>query len=637
MHRRALVPLALLCLLAAGPVHAEDAPSSAPGSPTGVTPATFRAGNGPRPMKDAPGGWHLLDDARTPRQSNAVAFDGDDLEPASKARFEGKLRVLEGGDGGAIVFLNTREYGRRGPAPFVKSWVEPNLTRTFAVGIDVHNPPDKEMFSAWGNYQDLPQREVSLHYDGRELVKRVAPKEFRGDFADVVIDLRFVAGGAVVTVEIAGARVYDEHFLPHVMPYPMRLAFGAGTRGKETTQFDVKAWRFQHQPLTNPMRPPLHVELFNHVLTDNSKTFYETTVDLPPATWAFERIILTLDIHDAGKDWDEWDRNGEISLFDDEGKKFGIVPFITSYRTECHWKVDITHFRPWLTGKRKFEIRAGTTFYKNRGYMMSVSLDFHHGMPTLHPYAIRPLWHGTAKYKSDKNHFQDFFLPQEVEIPKDANAARIWSTTTGHSQVGEFTPSKRTVVFRPNIAEETTYSFQNTLWKTDVYLNPNRPQFGTWKFSRAGWAPGDIVHPWWIDLTENLQPGATARIGYESSRYDIPDGPRKPSEKELAKAQHVVRSYVIFYRQPDAGELVPAPTLRITSVDKDSNAAKAGIKRGDYLAAYGGTRVDSVDDLRAALKASADIEGKIKAVVYRGTERVEVELDPGRMGISLGR
>ncbi len=40
---------------------------------------------------------------------------------------------------------------------------------------------------------------------------------------------------------------------------------------------------------------------------------------------------------------------------------------------------------------------------------------------------------------------------------------------------------------------------------------PNRPQFGTWKFSRAGWAPGDVVHPWWIDLTPHLVPGATAR------------------------------------------------------------------------------------------------------------------------------
>ncbi len=53
------------------------------------------------------------------------------------------------------------------------------------------------------------------------------------------------------------------------------------------------------------------------------------------------------------------------------------------------------------------------------------------------------------------------------------------------------------------------------LWKTDCYLNPNRPQFGTWKFSRAGWAPGDVVRPWWIDLTPKLEPGEVATLDYQ--------------------------------------------------------------------------------------------------------------------------
>ena len=32
--------------------------------------------------------------------------------------------MLEGGDGGAFVFLHKAEYGPRAAAPFVKSWVE---------------------------------------------------------------------------------------------------------------------------------------------------------------------------------------------------------------------------------------------------------------------------------------------------------------------------------------------------------------------------------------------------------------------------------------------------------------------------------------------------------------------------------
>ena len=95
-------------------------------------------------------------------------------------------------------------------------------------------------------------------------------------------------------------------------------------------------------------------------------------------------------------------------------------------------------------------------------------------------------------------------------------------TTTGHSQVGEFTPSARTARLRDGGGEDAA-RFENVLWKTDCYLNPNRPQFGTWKYSRAGWAPGDVVRPWWIDLTPHLQPGSEAALRYEPEPYDFGD------------------------------------------------------------------------------------------------------------------
>ena len=608
------------------------ADEAAPERPT-VHASRFGSGAGPTV---APEAMRLLDADGTKRQSNAVAFDAPDKGARESATLRCKLRVLEGGDGGAFVFLNTAEYGARGPAPFVKSWVEPNLKQTFAVGIDVHNPPSREQFSPWGNYQNLPQREISLHWDGREIVKRVAPEEFRGGFADVEITLRHVVGGAEATVKIGTGTVYDRYFIAHAVPYEMRLAIGAGTRADASTEFDIKEPAFElGGPIAKP-RPPLHVEVFNHVLTNNKKTAYTAEVQLPPAGWAFGRVILTLDIHDAGKDWDEWDRNGEISIFDDAGRKLGIVPFITSYRTECHWKVDVTHFRPLLAGKRKIEIAAGTTFYKNRGYMMSVSLDFHHGTPELEPYRVVPLWVGRAKYKSAENHLQDFFAPRSVAIDGAAKAGRIFTTTTGHSQIGEFTPSKRTIVFAPvkggDAAAEQRY--ENVLWKTDVYLNPNRPQFGTWQYARAGWAPGDVVWPWWIDVTPHLQCGQEAELRYLPEPYDFTGQRRQPTPKQINEANHVVRSYLILYRSADA--LVAAPVLLITNVAKDSNAAKAGMKAGDYLASYDGKTLNSVDDLRAAIQGAAGAgKDEIEAIVYRGAKRIETTLAPGRMGINL--
>lgn len=609
------------------PTEAETRGAVDLGAP-GPSLSAFRAGAGPRVTGNT---LQLLDAAGTPDQSNAVAFDREHEGAYETLRVSGEVRVTRGGDGGAIVLLNTAEHGERGPAPFVRSWVEPNLTGALAVGIDVHNPKNEEPFGPWGNYLGMPEREISLHFDGRELVKRVAPVEFRDGYAPFELQVEHTTGGAYVTFSIAGGLVYDRYFVAHLLPYESRLAFGAGTRSDVSTEFDVRGASVEVGPKATPRRPPVHVEVFNHVLTDNSKTAFEAEVQLPPREFGFERVILTLDIHDAGPNWDEWDRNGEISLITEDGERRGIVPFITSYRTPCHWKVDVSHFRPWLAGKVKFEVRAGTTFYKNRGYMMSVGLDFHHGVPELEPFDVVPLWHGTAKYESAENHFRDFFVDRQVEIPEGTQAARIFTTTTGHSQIGEFTPSRRSIEFVPDGAQKPA-RFENVLWKTDCYLNPNRPQYGTWKYARAGWAPGDVVWPWWIDLSPMITPGSRPTLRYLPQPYDFSGMEKPPEQKQINQASHVVRSYLILYRK--ATDVISAPTLLVGSVDKDTNAERAGMKAGDYLAEYDGRRIDSIDDLRAALQAgAASGREKIPAVIYRGVERMEIELEPGRMGV----
>lgn len=597
--------------------------------------STFATGSGP---SYADGVLRLLDGNGTPGQSNAVAFDLEREGAFELLQLRCKLRVLAGGDGGALLFLNTVEYGRRGPAPFVKSWVEPNLAGTFAVGIDVHNPPNQEPSGPWGNYQKLPEREVSLHWNGREIVKRVAPAEFRGDFTACEILVRHVIGGAEVSVSLAGVTVYDRYFMAGMLPYPSRLAIGAGTRDNTSTEFDLQDVEFTASEPARTRRAPNHVELFNHVLSGGSVTSHEKEVTLPPLNWAYGRVILTLEIHDAGPNWDKWDRNGSLSVIDPDGMKRDIVPFITSFRTPGYWQVDVTHFRPWLAGPVTFEIATTSDGDNNRGYMLSAALDFYHGTPELEPYRIVPLWVGTAKYRSAENHFRDFFTPRSVSCDASTLAARLFITTTGHSQVGEFTPSRRTLVFVPdkNGDPATELRYENVLWKSDCYLNPNRPQFGTWKFSRAGWAPGDVVRPWWIDLTPHLVPGQTAELRYEPEPYDFSGGPedRRPTDAEINQARQLVRAYLILYRSPD--QLTPAPTLQVIDVVADSNAANSGILAGDYLESYDQIRPQSIDRLRAAIRdAQAAGKEQIQIVIYRDSERLEKTLEPGQMGVKL--
>ncbi|MCG3133284.1 MAG: hypothetical protein HMLKMBBP_00409 [Planctomycetes bacterium] len=630
--KRPVLALPLL-LLGLAPASAEE--KDPPLAARNAHLSCYGEGAGPFVEGD---GLRLLDAALSRSQNNAAAFDAEARGARGSAAMSCRISVKQGGEGGAILFLSTAEYGVRGAAPFVRDVSRPELRKSFAVGIDVHEPKNEEPFGEWGNYQGAPERLVSLCFDGREIVKRVAPAEFRGveGGAPCEVSWTHVPGGAEVTVSLAGAKVYDRHFVAGMDPYECRLAFAAGTRADAATEFAVRDVRFRPGEPAAPVRAPIDVQVFNHVLTDNKRQSFDSEVELPPAEWAFGRVLMTIEIHDAGELWDEWDRCGEVYVWDKEGKKRGIVPFITSYRTPCRWVVDVTHFRPWLSGRTKLEIEAGTNFYKGRGYMMSASLSFHHGQPGDEAFRILPLWNGTARYRSDENRFADFFAPVEVAVPPETTSARVFCTTTGHSQVGEFTPSKRAVVFTPDVAAETkaAHRHESVLWRDDCWLNPNRPQYGTWKYSRAGWAPGDVVHPWWIDLTGQMAPGKTASLRYEPSPYEDPGEGERPTAAQKAEASHNVRSYLILSRA--AKGALPAPTARIINVVDGGVAAKLGVKVGDWLESYDGRRIETVDDLREAIGA-AQQAGKqgVPVVVWRGAEKITVTAPPGRLGIGL--
>ena len=291
-----------------------------------------------------------------------------------------------------------------------------------------------------------------------------------------------------------------------------------------------------------------------------------------------------------------------------------------------------------LAGKVTFKLVAGTSFENNRGYMMSMSLDFYHGALDLEPYRVIPLWNGTAQYKSAENHFSDFFAPQAVKIDAMARQARVFITTTGHTQVGEFTPAGRTVIFTPdkNKHPAKELQFENVLWRSDNYLNPVRPQAGTWQYARAGWAPGDIVRPWWIDLTPHMIPGKTGELRYQPKVYDFSNIPeeKRPPDEQINQSLHIVRSYLILYRNPP--QLLPAPYLKVLDVEEESNASRAGIREGDYLQSYNNMQPDTIEALRTAIKET-EISGKrrIEVVIYRGAQRTVKELAPGRLGVTL--
>jgi S1-C subfamily serine protease len=145
-----------------------------------------------------------------------------------------------------------------------------------------------------------------------------------------------------------------------------------------------------------------------------------------------------------------------------------------------------------------------------------------------------------------------------------------------------------------------------------------------------------VVRPWWIDLGPHLQPGKTARFDYVPKPYDFSELPedQRPAQQDVDQASHVLRSYLVLYRTPL--DSVPAPILRVTNVNGGSAAAAAGIRQGDYLASYDGVRVDSIDELSAAKQGTTEAgKQRVAVVVFRGSQRLELEMAAGQMGVNL--
>ena len=165
------------------------------------------------------------------------------------------------------------------------------------------------------------------------------------------------------------------------------------------------------EPAAAP-RPPLHVEVFNHVLTDNSRTAYEAEVELPPANWAF-----------GARDPDARHprRRRGLGRVGPQRRGLGLRRRTARSAASCpssrrtarratgRW-TSPTSGR-WLAGK--------TTLRGRRGHDLLQEPRLHdERVARLPPRAARPsssptascrCGSGTAHYRSAENHFQDFF------------------------------------------------------------------------------------------------------------------------------------------------------------------------------------------------------------------------------------
>lgn len=484
---------------------------------------------------------------------NSALFPAVTSQLYENIRITFRLYITRGAEGCGIVLLNTDLFPEDSLATDGIFWAGPDLVGSFALGFDIHNPPTAHWFDANGNFYDRPQREISLHWNGQERHKLMSPLEYRADPEqddeghDFQLQIRYETGGAMISLFMDKAGLIEDYFMPGMHPSPHRLLVGAQTAETTSTVILDDIGITYENPLPEPEEPvrvpviqsqPIHIET-----RDTSHP-----VVFPEFTGNIGRVILGLQLSDLAGGYDPWDKGAAIYIWDDS-VRYEICRFITPYNRGFTWYADVTDYLPLFRGEKVINLHVDTWMQKEsdpalqKGWAANVNLDFYPGTSSRKPFLVQNIWNGFYEYGNPADPLQQYLTRQEITIPAGATSARLRLTVTGHGMhpntgnAAEFLPASRTV----KINEST---FTNLLWKTDCYLNPCRPQDGTWKFDRAGWAPGSIVQPWIIEI-----PADAIEAGHLNLEY-LPLPYLNTSEGDHYRAHHWFESQLIFFRNP---------------------------------------------------------------------------------------
>lgn len=487
-------------------------------------------GASPQPPVVADGVLTLLEGK--PNENKWIAFEPMSAKPPKKAVFRWRASIAEGGEGYCLALVPADAELK------ACAWDEPNLPGALAVAFDVRNPKTSNLFNAEGNIYGRPEREVSIHWDGTEIANRLSPVEFRGDgLRDCALTVEYVTGGAEVTLTVDGQPIYDRFFVPEARPFRFKTVFGGRTSEAVTTVRidDVAA---SQTDLKRPFDKPIVVTAFDKALNDGSR--HRNTAEVVfPAMKNIGRVVMTIALEPTPAGLDPWDRGAAVYIYDDKGERFEVQRYITPYRKAYTWKTDVTDFLPLFKGRKKMEQFCETY---SVGWLVTVKLSFYPGPSPLTPIKIENLWSGTAELGNPKNPSEKFLVPKKLMPDPRGQVWKLRLCVTGHGQypntdnAGEFLPLDRTLTVNG-------VEFVNKLWKEDCYLNPCRPQSGTWKFDRAGWAPGDTVAPWVVDITRLVAKGRPIEIRYRIAPYV------NENVVEGDPARHWFESQLVTYRR----------------------------------------------------------------------------------------
>jgi hypothetical protein len=264
------------------------------------------------------------------------------------------------------------------------------------------------------------------------------------------------------------------------------------------------------------------------VSDDDEHRDAEIEVEFPGAGDGYAATILELGVRCPDGGCDYWDRYGSIAVVENPGtddeRSIEIARFVTPYRVEGAWSIDVSHLRPILTGTRTLRLHVDTWVGpgsdQGAGWLVDARFDMTGGVASPRPVAVIPIYTRRSYVVGDPAQpISDSVPAVEVDVPSGLDSASLVSIITGHGQgnsenCAEFCQDNHGYLLGGQTA------IMETVWRTDCYNNPIADQVGNWMQSRAGWCPGADVIPWIADITDAATPGETMSIEYAVSPYE---------------------------------------------------------------------------------------------------------------------
>lgn len=254
----------------------------------------------------------------------------------------------------------------------------------------------------------------------------------------------------------------------------------------------------------------------------------DVALEFPAGDAAYATISLELGVRCPEGGCDYWDRLGSLAIVQNEGQDdeylVEIARFVTPYRVEGAWSIDLSYLRPLLTGPRTLRLFVDTWVgpgsAQGEGWLVDARFDFVGGVASPRPIAVIPIYTRRAYEVGNPDApIADAVPPTEIVVPDGTTSATLVSIITGHGQgnaenCAEFCQDNHGYLVGGSLP------IQRTVWRNDCDDNPIDAQIGNWAAARAGWCPGADVVPWIEDVTEAVTAGKSMSIEYAVSPYE---------------------------------------------------------------------------------------------------------------------